>query len=57
MSFRRKLAASFRSDEIATDLGTVLNGYEAVEVGPIDEIGGIAPALRLAYRTGAKRAS
>ena len=34
----------FKTDEIATDLGTVLNGYEAVEVGLIDEIGGIARA-------------
>ena len=34
----------FKTDEIATDLGTVLNGCEAVEVGLIDEIGGISHA-------------
>jgi ATP-dependent protease ClpP protease subunit len=34
----------FKTDEIATDLGTVLNGYEAVEAGLIDEVGGIARA-------------
>ena len=32
------------TDEIATDLGTVLNGCEAVEAGLIDEVGGIARA-------------
>jgi Protease subunit of ATP-dependent Clp proteases len=32
------------TDKLATDLGTVLNGFEAVEAGLIDEIGGIAHA-------------
>ncbi len=33
-----------KTDEIATDLGTVLNGCEAVEAGLIDEVGGISRA-------------
>lgn len=34
-----------RTDEIATDMGTVLEGPEAVECGLIDEIGGLSSAL------------
>lgn len=34
----------FKTDEIATDLGTVLNGYDAVQTGLIDEVGGISRA-------------
>ncbi len=34
-----------RTDEIATDCGTILDGYEAVELGLIDEVGGLDAAL------------
>ncbi len=35
-----------RSDKMANDMGTVLDGHEAVECGLIDEIGGIGEAMR-----------
>ena len=34
---------------LSKDLGTVLVGEKAVEVGLIDEIGGISPALKKLY--------
>ncbi|HPT85494.1 MAG TPA: ATP-dependent Clp protease proteolytic subunit [Bacillota bacterium] len=46
----------FETDEIATDLGTVLNGYEAVEIGLIDEIGGISRACDWLTEEARKRA-
>ena len=36
----------FRTGELARDIGTVLVGQDAVEVGLIDQVGGIADALR-----------
>ena len=33
-------------DELATDMGTVLEGKEAVECGLIDEVGGLTEAIR-----------
>ncbi len=36
----------FRTGELARDIGTVLVGRDAVEVGLIDEVGGIENALR-----------
>lgn len=33
------------TEQIATDVGSVINGYEAVEIGLIDEIGGLSDAL------------
>ena len=38
-----------RTDTLVNDIGSILNGYEAVECGLIDEIGGIKEAL--AYLT------
>lgn len=43
-------AESFRSllnrtDILVNDIGSILNGYEAVESGLIDEVGGVADAL------------
>lgn len=35
----------FRTGELARDIGTVLIGAEAVEVGLIDEVGGLSKAL------------
>lgn len=34
-----------RTDTLVNDIGSILNGYEAVECGIIDEIGGIKEAL------------
>jgi ATP-dependent protease ClpP protease subunit len=36
----------FRTGELARDIGTVLIGYDAVECGLIDEVGGMSQALR-----------
>lgn len=44
VSEKRLLKYMLETDEIATDLGTVLNGCEAVEAGLIDEVGGISRA-------------
>ena len=35
-----------RPDQLATDVGTVLDGQEAVAMGLIDEVGGLDSALR-----------
>jgi ATP-dependent protease ClpP protease subunit len=34
-----------KTDEMATDIGTILSGEEAVEIGLIDEIGGLREAI------------
>ena len=34
-----------RPDEMATDIGTIVEGYEAVRLGLIDEVGGLSDAL------------
>ena len=34
-----------RPDELATDVGSILEGKEAVEYGIIDEVGGLDRAL------------
>ncbi len=34
-----------RTDEIATDCGSIIDGYEAVSLGLIDEVGGLSSAL------------
>lgn len=34
-----------RTDALVNDIGTILNGYEAVKCGLIDEVGGISEAL------------
>lgn len=38
-------ALMLETEQIATDVGSVINGYEAVEIGLIDEIGGLSDAL------------
>ena len=35
-----------RTDEIATDVGSIIDGDEAVKLGLIDEVGGLDAALR-----------
>lgn len=34
-----------RTDEIATDVGSIIDGYKAVEIGLIDSVGGLSDAL------------
>ncbi|MBQ2546360.1 MAG: translocation-enhancing protein TepA, partial [Clostridia bacterium] len=34
-----------RTDQIATDVGSILDGAEAVSIGLIDEVGGLREAL------------
>jgi len=41
--FRRLL---LRPDEIATDVGSIIDGTEAKKIGLIDEVGGLSDALR-----------
>ncbi len=42
VDFRKMIS---RTDTLVNDIGSILNGYEAVECGLIDEIGGIKEAL------------
>ena len=35
----------FRTDEMATDVGSIIEGEEAVAIGLIDEIGGLSGAM------------
>ena len=35
-----------RPDELATDVGSIIDGDEAVRCGIIDEVGGLADALK-----------
>lgn len=35
-----------KTDEIATDVGSIIDGHKAVEIGLIDEIGGLSDALK-----------
>jgi ClpP class serine protease len=34
-----------RPDEMATDVGSIVDGNEAVELGIIDKVGGLSDAL------------
>ncbi len=44
-----------RTDVLVNDIGSILNGYEAVECGLIDEIGGIREALAFLKGAGKKK--
>ncbi len=39
-----------KTDELANDTGTILNGEEAAAIGLIDEVGGLSPAIRALKR-------
>ena len=39
-----------KTDEIATDIGSIIDGIEAVEIGLIDEIGGLSEALEQLHK-------
>ena len=43
-------ALMLRKDDMAADVGSVLYGEEAVRVGLIDEVGGLADGLQCLYR-------
>ena len=43
-------ALMLRKDDMAADVGSVLYGEEAVQVGLIDQIGGLADGLQYLYR-------
>ena len=40
-----------KTDEIATDIGSIIDGIEAVEIGLIDQIGGLNEALTQLHET------
>ena len=44
-----------RTDDIATDVGTIIDGAEAVQFGIIDSVGGLSEAIG-ALRAQAKEA-
>ena len=44
-----------RTDTLVNDIGSILNGYEAVECGLIDEIGGIKEALAYLKNSGGEK--
>ena len=35
-----------RTDQIATDVGSLIDGWEAVNIGLIDQVGSLADALQ-----------
>ena len=47
---RRFTALMHNTGELVMDMGTVLDGHEAVEEGLIDELGGLGDALRYLYK-------
>ena len=50
LSHERFSELCMNTDEMATDIGTVLDGSEAVECGLIDEIGSLSDALSALHR-------
>ena len=47
-------ALTYRTDELATDVGAIIDGNEAVSLGLIDELGGLSEAMEY-LKTEAKR--
>lgn len=50
ISFDRFMQLCMETDELATDVGSVLDGPAAVEEGLIDEIGSLSAAMTALYR-------
>ena len=46
----RFLELMMRTGELATDVGTIVYGKEAVQIGLIDELGGLSDALQCLHR-------
>jgi len=44
------LELMMRTGELATDVGTIVYGKEAVQLGLIDELGGLSDALECLHR-------
>ena len=44
------LGYMMRTGELATDVGTIVYGKEAVQLGLIDELGGLSDALSCLHR-------
>ena len=44
------LGYMMRTGELATDVGTIVYGKEAVQLGLIDELGGLSDALNCLHR-------
>ena len=44
-----------KTDEIATDIGSIIDGHQAVDEGIIDEIGGLSDALRALIKMSEKQ--
>lgn len=51
----RFLELMMRTGELATDVGTIVYGKEAVQIGLIDELGGLSDALQCLHRMISKR--
>jgi len=49
MSSERFLELSRNTDQLVTDIGTVLDGYEAVSEGLIDRLGSLSDAIECLY--------
>lgn len=49
ISSERLRELMMKTDEIATDIGSIIDGRQAVEEGIIDEVGGLSDALRALY--------
>ena len=45
ISTQRLHELMMKTDEIATDIGSIIDGRQAVEEGIIDEVGGLSDAL------------
>lgn len=49
ISYEKYKELMLKTDEIANDVGTVLFGEQAVEVGLVDQVGGVGDALQALY--------
>ena len=50
ISAKRFVELMHNTGELVMDMGTVLNGQQAVEEGLIDSLGGLSDALHYLYR-------
>jgi len=50
ISYEKYKQLMLKTDEIANDVGTVLFGEQAVEVGLVDQVGGVGDALQALYQ-------
>ena len=50
ISKKKFLSLMLKTGEMAADVGSVIYGEEAVQLGLIDQVGGLADALACVYR-------